>query len=244
MTDRESFNLFHQTKDIALRNKIVEENLYMVEILIRKYMNKGVDYDDLYQVGAMGLVNAVERFDPSRGYEFSSFATPTILGEIRKYFRDKEWAMKVPRRHKEIATMVPEAKDRLTEKLGRTPTPTEIATEFRIPLDELLTAMESAKAYATQSLNVTFGDGGEDGENAMLEKFLAVTDKGYESVELSEVIETVIASMSEREKAFFEKRYLQNKTQAEIAEELGVSQMTISRTEKEIRRKFAEELHK
>ena len=83
MTDRETFNLFQKTKDVALRNKIVEDNLYMVEILIRKYMNKGVDYDDLYQVGAMALVNAAERFDPSKGYEFSSFATPTILGEIR-----------------------------------------------------------------------------------------------------------------------------------------------------------------
>ncbi|MBQ7606174.1 MAG: SigB/SigF/SigG family RNA polymerase sigma factor [Firmicutes bacterium] len=244
MTDKSSFALFRQTKDIALRNKIVEDNLYMVEILIRKYMNKGVDYDDLYQVGAMALVNAVERFDPDKGFEFSSFATPTILGEIRKYFRDKEWAMKVPRQYKELATMIPEAKEKLFAKLGRTPTPTEIATHMGIPLDELLTAMESAKAYSAQSLNATFDESGDEGEGAVLEKFLAVKDKGFESVELTEVIRTVIASMSERERRIFTKRYIENMTQSDIAEELGVSQMTISRIEKEIRRKFADELHK
>ena len=89
-----------------LRNKIVEENLYIVDILIRKYLGKGVDYDDLYQVGAIALVSAVERFDPSRGYEFRSFATPTILGEIKKYFRDKEWSLKVPLLMIEIACKV------------------------------------------------------------------------------------------------------------------------------------------
>ena len=93
--NRELFDQYRKTGDIEIRNQLVEKYLYMVEVLIRKYLNKGVEYDDLYQVGAMALVSAVERFDPEKGYEFSSFATPTILGEIKKYFRDKEWTLKV-----------------------------------------------------------------------------------------------------------------------------------------------------
>ena len=98
MLKQELFDQYRKTGDVSIRNEIVESYLYMVDILIRKYLNKGVEYDDLYQVGAMALISAVERFDPSKGYEFSSFATPTIIGEIKKYFRDKEWSVKVPRR--------------------------------------------------------------------------------------------------------------------------------------------------
>ena len=97
MTNREKFTEYKKNPTIELRNEIVEDHLYMVDILIRKYLNKGVEYDDLYQVGALALVQAVERFDPDRGFEFSSFATPTILGEIKKYFRDKQWSLKVPK---------------------------------------------------------------------------------------------------------------------------------------------------
>ena len=109
MITLDRFLEYKKNPTIELRNQIVEDHLYMVDILIRKYLNKGVDYDDLYQVGALALVQAVERFDPSKGYEFSSFATPTILGEIKKYFRDKQWSLKVPRRLKEISAKVQSA---------------------------------------------------------------------------------------------------------------------------------------
>ena len=106
MMTAELFREYSLNPSIELRNRIVEENLYMVDILIRKYLGKGVEYDDLYQVGALALVSAVERFDIEKGFEFKSFATPTILGEIKKYFRDKQWSLKVPRRMKEISTKV------------------------------------------------------------------------------------------------------------------------------------------
>ena len=106
MMEQELFIKYKDNPTRELRNEIVEKHLYMVDILIRKYLGKGVEYDDLYQVGALALVSAVERFDPEKGYEFSSFATPTILGEIKKYFRDKQWSLKVPRRLKEIAAKV------------------------------------------------------------------------------------------------------------------------------------------
>ncbi len=242
MTNLEKFKLYRESGDISIRNELVEEYLYMVDILIRKYLNKGVEYEDLYQVGALALVNAVERYDVDKGFEFSSFATPTILGEIRKYFRDKEWSLKVPRRHKEIAALIPGAKEKLMEKLGRTPTVTEIAVFLKIPPDEILSAMESSKAYSTQSLNASFADAGEEGEASAFEKFTAVEDSGYRSVELSEVIKNALETLNETQKKIFNLRFIENKTQSEVAKELGVSQMTISRAEKEIRKKFEKEM--
>ena len=100
-------------RDIEARNRLVEDHLYMIDILIRKYLGKGVEYDDLYQVGALALVNAADRYDPEKGFEFRTFAAPTILGEIKKYFRDKEWSLSVPRRHKEAAARIREAEDRI-----------------------------------------------------------------------------------------------------------------------------------
>ena len=125
----------------------------MVDILIRKYLGKGVDYDDLYQVGALALVSAVERFDPEKGFEFKSFATPTILGEIKKYFRDKQWSLKVPRRMKEISSKVQEVRDQLTTSLGRAPTLEEISEHTGFSHEQIMQAMESAKAYGTFSLD-------------------------------------------------------------------------------------------
>ena len=119
MMEQELFIKYKNNPNIELRNEIVEKHLYMVDILIRKYLGKGVEYDDLYQVGALALVSAVERFDPDKGFEFSSFATPTILGEIKKYFRDKQWSLKVPRRLKEIAAKVQETKDALYTEYHR-----------------------------------------------------------------------------------------------------------------------------
>lgn len=238
--NQQVFLQYRKSRSVDIRNQIVETYLYMVEILIRKYMNKGVDYDDLYQVGAMALVSAVDRFDPEKGFEFSSFATPTILGEIKKHFRDKEWSMKVPRRIKEISLKIPAAKEELTEKLGRTPTVDELAKHLDLSNEEVIEAVESGKAYATYSLNqATDAD-----EIITFDKFASIEEKGYSSIEDFEVIKTVFKTLNDKEKNVFKLRYLGNKTQAEIADSLGVSQMTISRAEKNIRKKFHEELNR
>ena len=113
MTEKDLFLKYRETKDPKLRNRIVEDHMYMVDILISKYLNKGVEYDDLYQVASLALISAVERFDPDKGFEFSSFATPTIVGDIKKHFRDKAWSMKVPRRIKELSSKLPKIKDSL-----------------------------------------------------------------------------------------------------------------------------------
>ncbi|QIB67936.1 SigB/SigF/SigG family RNA polymerase sigma factor [Aminipila butyrica] len=240
MMNQEAFLQYRSSKNIDVRNQIVEAYLYMVEILIRKYMNKGVDYDDLYQVGAMALVSAVDRFDPDKGFEFSSFATPTILGEIKKYFRDKEWSIKVPRRTKEISLRIPAAKENLTDHLGRTPTVDELAKHLDVSNEEVVKAIESGRAYTTYSLNQTL-----DNDDLMtFDKFASIEEKGYSSIEDFEVIKQVFKNMQDKEKTIFKLRYLNNKTQAEIANHMGVSQMTISRAEKNIRKMFHEELNR
>ena len=238
ISNKDLFIQYSQNRSIELRNTIVERYLYIVDILIKKYLNKGVDYEDLYQVGSMALVFAVERYDPSKGYEFTSFATPTIIGEIKRYFRDKGWAVKVPRRLKEISAQISPAKEVLYGRLNRVPTVKELAEDLNYTEEEVLEAMEGGQAYSTYSLNQTFDEGGEEGEGAVLEKYTGREEHGYHSFENAELIKSVLKDLSEKEQDIFKRRFFRNETQQDIAQEMGVSQMTISRLEKKIREKF------
>ena len=238
------FKEYAKNPTIELRNQLVEENLYMVDILIRKYLGQGVDYDDLYQVGALALVSAVERFDPEKGFEFKSFATPTILGEIKKYFRDKQWSLKVPRRMKEISSKVQEVKDQLTTSLGRAPTLEEISEHTGFSHEQIMQAMESAKAYGTFSLDSAGNSLGDDGEENLLEKYVGFEEIGYERIEINEIITTVLEKLSDTYRYVFRERFLFNKSQSEIAQALGVSQMTVSRAEKAIVERFKKEMNR
>lgn len=242
MINQELFDQYQLTKDVSLRNEIVESYLYMVNILIRKYLNKGVDYEDLYQVGAMALINAVERFDPSKGFDFSTFATPTIIGEIKKYFRDKEWSLKVPRRLKELAGKMQKVRETMAIELQRDPTVDELATALGVSHSDIIQTMESSMAYNAFSLNQTFDESGEEGEASMFEKFTATEESGFDRIEYSEIIQKVLSELSETNQYIFRRRFVENKSQAEIAEELGVSQMTISRAEKNIKMRFRQEV--
>lgn len=234
------FDKYGRTRDISLRNQIVEHYLYMVDILVRKYLNKGVEFEDLYQVGSMALVFAVERYDPSKGFEFTSFATPTIIGEIKRYFRDKGWAVKVPRRLKEISSKLASAKEELNGQLERTPKISEIADYLGYTEEEILEAMESSQAYGTYSLQQTFDEGGEEGESSVYDKYAAQMDTGFDSFENAEMIRGVYRELSLKEREIFRLRFLKDMTQQEIADRLSVSQMTISRIEKKLRDKFRE----
>lgn len=241
MTGRDLFQEYKKHPTTELRNEIVEANLYMVDILIKKYLGKGVDYEDLYQVGSLALVSAVERFDPDKGFEFSTFATPTILGEIKKYFRDKQWSLKVPRRLKEIAAKVQEAKESLATKLSRQPTVKEIAEETGIDEEQIIEALDSSKAYSAYSLDQSFDEEGDDGD-ALFERYTAFEEVGYTRVELMEIINKVVSEMKEQERKIFTERFLKDRSQSDIARELGVSQMTVSRAEKAMVGKFRAEL--
>ena len=148
-SDKDLFENFKRTGNTDYRNLIVEKYLYLVDNLVRRYLNKGIEYDDLYQVGSMGLVLAADRYDPSKGVDFPAFAAPTILGEIKRYFRDKGWAMKVPRKMKEISVRIPKVQEELENKLQRSPKVSEIAEKMGISEEEVLEAMESGRAYTT-----------------------------------------------------------------------------------------------
>ncbi|MDR0569783.1 MAG: SigB/SigF/SigG family RNA polymerase sigma factor [Clostridiales Family XIII bacterium] len=242
-SNKELFEEYGRVRSVELRNEIVEKYLYLVDILIRKYLNKGLDYEDLYQVGAMALVFAVERYDPSKGYEFTSFATPTIIGEIKRYFRDKGWAMKVPRRLKEISAQIPAVKEELYGKLLRNPTVPELAEAMGYSEEDILEAMEGGRAYGTYSLNQPFDDGEEQGDSPSLERFTGIEDQGYAGFENAEIIKKVLAGLSEKERVIFMRRFIHDDTQQQIATDLGVSQMTVSRLEKIIKKKFKAEYY-
>ena len=242
--NRELFEEYERTKSIELRNDLVEKYLYLVDILVRKYLNKGIEYDDLYQVGAMALVFAVERYNPEKGFEFTSFATPTIIGEIKRHFRDKGWAMKVPRRMKEISARIPVAKEELYSKLRRNPTIPELAEALGYSEEEIIEALESSRAYGTYSLNQSFDENSDGGESAALERFTGVEDAGYASFENAEIIDKVLNILNEKERDIFVRRFINNETQQDIAQDMGVSQMTISRLERLIRKKFKDEYYR
>ena len=244
MEKNELFAKYKASGDIAIRNQLVEIHLYMVDVLIKKYLGKGVGYDDLYQVGAMALIAAVERFDPERGFAFSSFATPTILGEIKKHFRDKEWAIKVPRRLKGLAGEIPGARDDLAQELSRNPSNLEIAERLDVSEKEVLEAIESSQAYAPLSLDQTFGESGEDGEGSILERYMGRDEQGYGNIEYVEIVRDVVSSLKEQDKKIFKMRFIDNKTQADVGNSLGISQMTVSRVEKNIKDKFLHEIQR
>jgi len=238
----EDFLEYRETRDLGLRNRLVEKNLPLVHVLIKKFTNKGVDYEDLLQVGSMALVLAVERFDASRGFAFATFATPTVIGEIKRYFRDKHWDLKVPRRQKEILIGIPLAKDDLKQKLLRDPTVTEIAAFMDVGEEEILEALESGSSYKALSLNQEMEDT-DSSSGAVFEKYTGVREKGYSIVEDSDLVKHVMKGLSDKEKKVLHSRFVLDMTQQQVAEDMDVSQMTISRIEREIRKKFRSEYY-
>ncbi|MDD6154199.1 MAG: sigma-70 family RNA polymerase sigma factor [Eubacteriales bacterium] len=244
MADEELFIKYKQNPTIELRNEIVEKYLYMVDILIRKYTGKGVEYDDLKQVGALALVQAVERFDPDRGFTFSAFATPTIVGEIKKYFRDKQWSLKVPRRVKEMSGRVQQARDKFFLENHREPNIKDLAEATGFSDEDIVEVLDSSNAYTTYSLNKTFDDDGEDSGAASLEKYTGFDEKGFTSVEINDIIQKVLKEFPDDDRYIFRERVIFGRSQADIAKTLGISQMTVSRTERKIKERLQEEFSK
>jgi len=178
------------------------------------------------QVGTIGLIKAVDRFDAERGVEFSTYATPTIVGEIKRHFRDKGWAIRVPRRLQELRMAISGVTGDLSQRLGRAPTPREIAEKLGISVEEVMEGLESANAYATLSLDA--GDSGDEGMSSMLDT-LGEDDVAMEHVEIRESIKPLLEALPAREKKILLLRFFSGMTQSQIAAEIGVSQMHVSR---------------
>ena len=201
-------------------------HLPLVEHCARRFRNRGEPFEDLVQVGTIGLIKSIDRFDSDRGVEFSTYATPTIIGEIKRYFRDKGWAIRVPRRLQELRMQIGTTTAELTQSLGRSPTPRELAESIGCTVEEIVEGIESSNAYSTLSLDAS--DDNEDGAATMLDA-IGIDDANLEHVEIRESIKPLLDRLPPREKKILLLRFFKNMTQSQIAEEIGVSQMHVSR---------------
>lgn len=208
------------------RDSLVSLHMPLVEHLARRFRNRGEPYDDLVQVATIGLIKAVDRFDSDRGVEFSTYATPTILGEIKRYFRDKGWAIRVPRRLQELRLSLTSATAELTQDLGRAPTVAQLAERLNLPPDLVIEGLESANAYNTLSLDAP--DQNEADATTVLDG-LGGEDEALESVEYRESLKPLLAQLDTREKRILTLRFFRGMTQSQIADEIGISQMHVSR---------------
>lgn len=224
---RELFRRFKEEGDMDAREKLVMSHLNLVRFIANKFKNRGEPIDDLIQVGYLGLLKAIDRFDPSRGLEFTTFATPTIMGEIKRHFRDKGWSVRVPRRLQELSAKVNQATDTLTSQLQRPPTIAEIADYLDATVDEVLEAMESSSAYSSVSLEAPSG-ADDDDTPSVIDRY-ATEDSDLAFTDDRIIIEEALASFSPREREVIEMRFLKGMTQIEIAEKLGISQVQVSR---------------
>ncbi len=224
---RRLFSDYRRTGDRSIRDELIESHLRLAEHLARRFANRGVALDDLVQVASLGLVKAVERFEPERGLEFSTFATPTIVGELKRHFRDKGWSVRVPRRvqelHVELNTLIAD----LTQRLGRSPTIHELACAARTSDEEVLEAIEAAQAYRSTSLDAPVGTGDDDTRG--LANQLGDEDANLFGAENRLMLEELLVTLPRREQLMLHLRFYEGMTQSQIAERLDISQMHVSR---------------
>lgn len=241
--NKELFLQYRETRDIEVRNQIFDKYKYMAEIISRKYNNRGIEHEDIFQIACMGLIYAIERFDITKGFEFTSFATPTILGEIKKYFRDKGWAIKVPRKIQEISKKVNDVSSILSTQLNHAPTVREIAEYINSTEEDVLEAFEAGKMFNSQSLDEKFDSSGDDSDLSLMD-IVGQDDSQFIKIENEDFIKKSMDKLNELEKKIVIKRFYSNKTQSEIAKELSISQMTVSRIEKKSLEKLRMEFNK
>lgn len=239
---KELFKRYKETGDEQAREQLVLAHLNLARFLASKFKNRGESLDDLVQVATIGLIKAIDRFDISRGLEFTTFATPTIMGEIKRHFRDKGWSVRVPRRLQELSAKVTQVSDKLTEKLQRSPSVDEIAQSLGVSVDEVLEAMESAHAYTSVSLDVPQGDDDDGTQSSTVIDKYALVDEDLESSDDRIVLEQAIKDFSEREQQIIRMRFLEGFTQVEIAQKLQISQVQVSRLLRKTLQKFQEKL--
>jgi RNA polymerase sigma-B factor len=220
----ERFFEYRRTKDRRLRDALISDHLGLAIALARRFAGRGEAVDDLEQIATLGLLKAVERFEPERGLAFSTFATPTISGEIKRHFRDRSWSVRVPRALQELGLRLTATVADLTNDLGRSPTLDEIAAELEVDTEAVLEAMEANRAYATQSLDAQL-----PGDDRSLGDTIGSDEPGMDDVEVRMVVGDLLETLPEREQAILRLRFFEGLTQTEIASQIGISQMHVSR---------------
>jgi RNA polymerase sigma-B factor len=225
LDDRNLLKRYHEEGDADAREELVQRHLPLVRSLARRYAGRGEALDDIEQVGAIGLIKAIDRYELSREVALTTYATPNVVGEIKRHFRDKGWAIRVPRALQELNGKMGPTIERLTGKLGRSPSIAEIAAEFQTSTEQVLEALEAGSAYAPSSLSV--GPTSE-GELDPMET-IGTEDVEFERTDDRTSLEPALAALPEREREILRMRFEEGLTQTQIAERVGISQMHVSR---------------
>jgi len=227
MSERELLLLVRDRKDSAAREELIVRYLPLVRSLARKFASRGQPVEDLTQVGCIGLIKAIDRFDLDRGVELSTYATPTILGEIKRYFRDKGWAVKVPRSLQDLNVRLNRMMESLTVELHRSPTIAELAKATGASVEEVVEALESGRAYS--SVSIFAGGAGDDDESTGLLDYLGSDEEAYEVFEQRRVLAPAMERLDPRERLILHLRFFEGMTQTQVAARIGISQMHVSR---------------
>jgi RNA polymerase sigma-B factor len=225
--DRTLLRRYHEEGDLAAREQLIEQYMSLVRSLARRYSYRGEQLDDLVQIGAIGLIKAIDRFDVDRGVELTTYATPNIIGEIKRHFRDKGWSVRVPRGLQELNVKLSKLVEELTVQLGRSPTIAELAKAAGAEEELVVEALESGRAYSSVSLSAGGGQD-EDGELDPLES-LGAEEPQYEVSEDRAMLAPGFRVLDERERKILHLRFFKGLTQSQIAQQVGISQMHVSR---------------
>ncbi len=220
---------YRTSGDRRVRNQLVEAHMGVADYYVKHYSGRGVAADDLRQVALLTILRAVDRFDPDMGVEFSTFASRTVEGELKRYFRDRTWTVRPPRRAQELHLALRRAEEDLAQRLGRSPTVNELAAELDDTVDHVLEAMEAGVAHQGSSLDQTARGSDESEGSSIAERVLATNEIGFSRIDGQMVLEQLLEGLDERDRRVIQLRFYENKTQEEIAEEIGVSQSYLSR---------------
>jgi RNA polymerase sigma-B factor len=226
--DKALLRRYHEQGDLAAREQLIEQYMSLVRSLARRYSYRGEQLEDLVQIGAIGLIKAIDRFDVNRGVELTTYATPNIIGEIKRHFRDRGWSVRVPRGLQELNIQLSRLIEELTVEHGRSPTIPELAKAASVTDEEVLEALESGRAYSSLSLSAGSGGHDDDGELDPLES-LGTEEHQYEVSEDRAVLAPGFRVLDERERKILHLRFFEGLTQSQIAQQVGISQMHVSR---------------
>jgi len=218
---------YRENGDLNARDRLVEDFMPLIQSLARRYAGRGEQLEDLQQVASLGLVKAIDRFDLDRDVELVTYIFPTVVGELKRHFRDRVWSVTVPRRLKELHQLLSRLLEQMTADLGRSPTVAELAEAAGVTEEEALEALEAGRAYTARSL--TASAEGEDGTDVELIDLLEDEERGYEAAENRQLLAAGLSSLDERERRIVQLRFVEGFTQSQIAAEVGVSQMHVSR---------------
>ncbi len=238
MSEEELFRAYRETGDIALRNKIVEKYLYIASVLAKKFVGRGVEYDDLFQVASLALIRGVDRFDERKGLKFSTFITPTITGEIKNYFRDRSRLVHLPRKVSELRVSIKRASEEFLAENGRKPTAAELARTLGVSEEEVLRCSDAGGVVSLDTPVDREGDG------MSLHDVLPADDGIFEAIEDRDALVSALATLDAQERELVRCRFVKELSQVETAKRMGVSQMNVSRMERKVLQKLREILKK